>query len=169
MVKTVRNRLISLGVLWGVLLAALPAVVMGDPLRPDVFLLSAVLCAIVGGAAGTLAAGHRAAIARHNGAAGGVRAVFGAGLMQGTVGGGIAAVAMWALMAATISGFPLENFTDPSALMRPRVFVGSFFVALSVFLYGLAGGLLLAPAFGTLIYRVVDHTPDRISEPEVSS
>lgn len=170
MAKTVRNRLIWLGALWGVLLAAAPAFVMGNPFRPDAFFLSAILCAVVSGAAGALAAGYRATIARREGDKGNdVLAVLGAGLVQGLVGGGVAAVAMWALMAATISGFPLDNPTDPSALMRPRVFIGSFFVALSVFLYALAGGLLLAPAFGTLIYRVVHRATNRISEPEVSS
>ena len=40
-------------------------------------------------------------------------------------------------------------------LMSPRVFVGSFFVALSVFLYAVAGGTLLGPAFGRLVHRTV--------------
>jgi hypothetical protein len=56
-----------------------------------------------------------------------------------------------ALMALTLSGFTLEL----STLMSPRVFLGSFFVALSVFLYSVAGGLLLGPAFGTLVNRAV--------------
>lgn len=170
MAKTVRNRLIALGALWGVLLAAVPAFVMGSPGRLDGFLISAVLCAAVSGAVGTLAAGYRAAVRRREDVkSSGIQAAFGVGLVQGIVGGGVAAVAIWALMAATISGFPLANPTNPSALMRPQVFVGSFFVALSVFLYALAGGLLLAPAFGTLVNRVVDRPASRVSEPEVSS
>jgi hypothetical protein len=39
--------------------------------------------------------------------------------------------------------------------MEPAVFLGSFFVALSVFLYAFVGGLLLGPVFGTLVNRTV--------------
>ncbi len=43
-----------------------------------------------------------------------------------------------------------------TATVRNRLLLlGSFFVALSVFLYALAGGLLLGPAFGTLVNRTV--------------
>lgn len=167
MEKSVRNRLISLGVLWGILLAALPAFVMGS--SSVGFLIAAFLCAAASGALGTLFVGHRAVVARRRGSErSGVLAALGAGLVQGVVGGGLAAILIWALMAATISGFPLENPTDPSALMRPRVFIGSFFVALSVFLYALAGGLLIGPVFGTLVNRTVRHPANRIPEPEVS-
>lgn len=169
MAKATRNRLLALGALWGVLLAAVPAFVMGNPARPGGFAVSAVLCAAVSGAVGTLVAGYRASARRGGAKRGGVPAAFGAGLAQGFVGGGMAAVAIWALMAAAISGFSLENAADPSALMRPQVFIGGFFVALSVFLYALAGSLLLAPAFGMLINRTVEHPADRISEPEVTS
>ncbi len=33
--------------------------------------------------------------------------------------------------------------------------MGSFFVALSSFLYAFAGGLLLGPVFGTLVNRTI--------------
>lgn len=161
MATRVRNRLLALGAVWGVLLAAVPAFVMGDPGRPGGFLLAAVLCAAVSGAVGTLAAGRRVVAARRRDAKrGGVFSSLGAGLVQGVVGGGVAAASIWALMAASISGFPLENPADPAALMRPQVFVGSFFVALSVFVYALAGGLLLGPLFGIVIRR--------LAEPEVT-
>ena len=39
--------------------------------------------------------------------------------------------------------------------MSPRVFLGSFFVALSTFAYALVGGVLLGPIFGTLVNRTV--------------
>ena len=71
MTATVRNRLLLLGSAWGVLLAALPALVMARPYRLS------------------------------------------------------------------------------------RGFLDSFFVALSVFLYAVAGGTLLGPAFGRLVHRAV--------------
>jgi hypothetical protein len=74
MTATVRNRLLLLGSAWGVLLAALPALVMARPYR-------------------------------------------------------------------------LSGFLD------------SFFVALSVFLYAVAGGTLLGPAFGRLVHRAVRGEP----------
>src|ERR687897_58317 len=97
MTATIRNRLLLVGALWGVILAAVPAL----------------------------------------------------------VGGAFAAALIWALMALTLSGFTLEDPVELSTLMSPRIFLGSFFVALSVFIYSLAGGLLLGPAFGTLVNRAV--------------
>lgn len=137
----------------------------GDPARPGGFLLAAVFCAAASGAVGTLAVGRRVMTARRgskkeNRLAAGLKA----GLLQGFVGGGVAAFSIRALMAAAISGFPLDNSTDPSALMRPQVFVGGFFVALSVFLYVLAGGLLLGPALGVFIGRI---SRSDVSRPEV--
>ncbi len=78
-----------------------------------------------------------------------------AGAVQGLVGGTVAALLIWALMAVTISGFSLRGPLEPSVLMSPRVFLGSFFVALSVFVYALVGGLVLGPLFGALVERVV--------------
>ncbi len=154
MSPAVRNRLLGLGTLWGLSLAAVPAFVMADPLRPNGFLVAAVLCALVSGAVGTLAAGRRVARAKKGGR-GAVAAGLGTGLLQGLVGGGVAALLFWGIMAFTISGFALGGTVDLSSLMRPQVFLGSFFVALSVFLYALAGGLLLGPVFGTFVNRVV--------------
>ena len=42
----------------------------------------------------------------------------------------------------------MSNPVSLSTLMSPRVFLGSFFVSLSVFLYALIGGVLLGPIFG---------------------
>jgi hypothetical protein len=152
MMATVRNRLLALGTLWGVLLAAVPALVMTRPYRLSGFLVAALLCAVLSGCVGALAAGWRAARRKESG---GVLAGFGTGFFQGLVGGAFAAFLIWALMALTLSGFSLENPVEPSRLMSPRVFLGSFFVALSVFVYVVAGGLLLGPAFGTLVNRTV--------------
>ncbi len=148
MTAPVRNRLLVIGALWGLLLAAVPALVMTDPYRLTGFLVVALVCAVVSGCVGTLAAGRWAA--RRAGRSGFVAGV-GTGIAQGLVGGGIAALLFWGLMALTISGFTLRNPVDVSVLMSPRVFIGSFFVALSAFVYALVGGLLLGPVFGTLV------------------
>lgn len=150
MSAAVRHRLLGLGALWGLCLAIVPAFVMADPLRPDGFLVVAVLCALLSGAVGTLAAGRRAARLKKSGR-NALLAGLGTGLFQGLVGGGVAALLFWGVMAFTISGFAPGG--DLSSLMRPQVFLGSFFVSLSVFLYVLAGGLLLGPVFGTLVNR----------------
>jgi hypothetical protein len=156
MTATVRNRLLLLGSAWGVLLATVPALVMTRPYRLTGFLVAALVCAALSGCVGTLVAGRRAAL-REGG--GGLLAGLGTGFLQGLVGGTFAALLIWALMALTLSGFTLENPVELSTLMRPRVFLGSFFVALWVFLYAVAGGTLLGPAFGRLVDRTVREGP----------
>ena len=159
MTATVRNRLLLLGSAWGVLLAALPALVMTRPYRLTGFLVAALACAALSGCVGTLVAGRRAALRERNGEHRPVLAGLGTGFLQGLVGGAFAALLIWALMALTLSGFSLGNRLDPSVLMSPRVFIGSFFVALSVFLYAVACGTLLGPAFGRLVDRAVREGP----------
>ena len=158
MTATVRNRLLLLGSAWGVLLAAVPALVMARPYRLSGFLVAALACAALSGCVGTLVAGRRAALRSWSGRRP-VLAGLGTGFWQGLVGGAFAALLIWALMALTLSGFTLENPVDLSVLMSPRVFLGSFFVALSVFLYAVAGGTLLGPAFGRLVQRTVRGGP----------
>ena len=155
MTTTVRNKLLLLGAVWGVLLAALPALVMSRRLTG--FLLAALLVATLSGCVGTLVAGRRAA--RRKGSRVTLLAGLGTGLLQGLVGGAFAAVLIWVLMALSISEFSLGDSIDLSVLMSPRVFLGSFFVALSVFLYAVAGGTLLGPAFGRLVDRTVREGP----------
>ncbi|HEU4494647.1 MAG TPA: hypothetical protein VFR69_10665 [Rubrobacteraceae bacterium] len=150
MTANIRNRLLLLGSVWGVLLAALPALVMTRSLSG--FLVAAFLVAALSGSVGTLVAGRRAARRKGSGP-------MGLGFLQGLVGGALAAAPIWALTALSISEFSLGNRVDPSVLMSPRVFVGSFFVALSVFLYAVAGGTLLGPAFGRLVDRAVKGRP----------
>ena len=60
MTAAVRNRLVPLGAVWGLVLAALPALVMTDPDALTGFLVMALACAAVGGVVGTLVAGRRA-------------------------------------------------------------------------------------------------------------
>ena len=149
MTAAVRNKLILLGSAWGVLLALVPALVMTRHLSG--FLVAALLVAALSGSVGTLVAGRRAA-ARRAGSGSTFLSGLGMGFLQGLVGGAFAAFLIWALTALSISEFSLG---DPSVLMSPRVVVGSFFVALSVFLYAVAGGTLLGPAFGRLVDRAV--------------
>jgi len=152
MTAPVRNRLLLIGALWGLVLAAVPALVMTDTYRLTGFLVVALICAALSGAVGTLAAGLRT-IGKTGRS--GLLAGVGTGSFQGLVGGGISALLFWGLMALTISGFTLRNPVELSVLMSPRVFIGSFFVALSAFLYAFAGGLLLGPIFGTLVNHIV--------------
>ena len=149
-----RNRLLGLGALWGLCLAAIPAFIMANPLRPDGFLVAAVLCALLSGVVGTLVAGRRASVRSRKIRRSALVAGFGTGFFQGLIGGGVAALIFWGIMAFVISGFTIGGAADLSSLMRPQVFLGSFFVSLSVFVYALAGGLLLGPVFGTLVNRV---------------
>ncbi len=158
-----RNRLLALGALWGLMLAAVPALVMTSPYQLTGFLVAALICATLSGCIGTLVAGQRAlrSAARsqgvgHSGFLAGVRT----GAFQGLVGGVVAALLFWALMALSISGFTLRNPVELSVLMSPRVFMGSFFVALSAFLYAFVGGLLLGPVFGTLVNRTARSGKD---------
>ncbi len=149
---SVRNRLLALGVLWGLLLAAVPALVMTDPYRLSGLLVASLVCAALSGCVGTLAAGRRAV---RSAGRSGLLAGFGTGVSQGLVGGGVAALIFWGILAVSISGFTLQNPVELSVLMEPAVFLGSFFVALSIFLYTCVGGLLLGPVFGTLVNRTV--------------
>ena len=152
MTASVRNRLLALGVLWGLLLAAVPALLMTNPYRLTGLLVFGLACAALSGCVGTLAAGRRAA---KNTGRSGLLAGVRIGALQGLVGGGVAALLIWTLMAVPISGFTLRNPVELSVLMSPRVFTGSFFVALSAFVYALVGGVLLGLLFGTLVNRAV--------------
>jgi hypothetical protein len=153
MTSTVRNRLLALGVLWGLLLAAVPALLMTDPYQLTSFLVAGLACAALSGSLGTLVAGRRAV--KKGGERSSLLVGVLTGALQGLAGGIVAALLIWALMAITLSGFTLRNPVELSVLMSPRVFLGSFFVALSTFAYALVGGVLLGPIFGTLINRTV--------------
>ncbi len=151
----VSSRLLALGVLWGLLLAAVPTLVMTDPYQLTGFIVAALVCAALSGAVDTLVARRWAAGRQEGAGRSGFVAGVGTGAVQGLVGGGAAALLLWGLMALTISGFTSRNPVELSALMSPRVFMGSFFVSLSSFLYAFAGDLLLGPVFGTLVNRTV--------------
>jgi hypothetical protein len=94
------------------------------------------VCAALSGCVGTLVAGRR--VARRGSRPEGARRTrvlegIGTGAVQGLVGGGFAALLFWVLMALAASGFTLQNPVELSVLTSPRVFLGSFFVALSAF------------------------------------
>ena len=153
MTSTVRNRLLALGVLWGLLLAAVPALLMTDPYQLTGFLVAGLACAALSASLGTLVAGRRAV--KKGGERSSLLVGVLTGALQGLAGGIVAALLIWALIAITLSGFTLRNPVELSVLMSPRVFLGSFFVALSTFAYALVGGVLLGLIFGTLINRTV--------------
>ena len=128
MITSVRNRLLALGALWGLVLAALPA---------------ALSCASLSGAIGALVAGHRAVavpFARRC-----LLAVSGVGELQGLVYGTFAALSIWLALATTISGFsagsPLKIL---NLLWRLEIFVESAIAAVAVFVYTVAVGMLLS-------------------------
>src|SRR5918998_4664869 len=104
MTASVRNRLLTLGVLWGLLLAAIPALLMTNPYRLSGLLVASLVCAALSGCVGTFAAGRRAA---RSGGRSGLLAGVGTGASQGLVGGGVAALLLWGVMAVSISGFTL--------------------------------------------------------------
>lgn len=137
MITSVRNRLLALGALWGLVLAALPA---------------ALSCASLSGAIGALVAGHRAVAVTF--ARRGLLAISGVGALQGLVSGTFAALSIWLALATTISGFsagsPLKIL---NLLWRPEIFVESAIAA--VFVYTVAVGMLLTPVVGAAVYRLL--------------
>ena len=165
MTSDARNRLLILGVLWGLVLAAVPALVMTDPYKLTGLLVVALLCAAVSGAAGTFVAGRRVlrrATGRKSTRGAAVLRGVAVGAVQGLVAGVLAAMLFWVVMAVTISGFTLQDPVELSVLMSPRIFLGSFFVAVSAFAYTLVGGLLLGPLFGPLVERAVSKEKELV-------
>ena len=147
------NRLLLLGAVWGLALAVVPAIVTTDPYELTGFLVVASPFAAVGWVAGTLVAGGRANRKGTRGAAAlrGLRDRSRAGGREGRSRGTLVPGSDGAL---TISGFTLRGPIELPVLISPRVFLGSFFVALSAFAYTLVGGLLLLdPLFGPLVER----------------
>ena len=103
MTSSIRNRLILTGVLWGLVLAALPAVLAFDRFALSPFLVAAFVCAGLSGAAGAVVAGRRAMdLVRGRR---GLLAVSGIGAVQGLVSGVLAAFSIWLALSVTISGF----------------------------------------------------------------
>lgn len=154
MTSSVRNRLILSGALWGIVLAALPAVLAFDRFALSPFLVAAFVCAGLSGAAGAVVAGRRA-MGLVSGSRG-LLAVFGIGALQGLVSGVLAAFSIWLALSITISGFsvgsPGEIF---DLLRRPEIFVESAVAATAILFYAVVVGALLSPVVGAVICRLV--------------
>src|SRR5688500_20338253 len=105
MMTTVSNRLLTIGVLWGVLLAAAPTLVMTRPYRLSGFLVATLVCAGLSGCVGTLAAGRRAARRKESGW---VLAGLGTGFFKGLVSVALSARLIWALLSFNLAGLPLQ-------------------------------------------------------------
>ena len=159
MTSNVRNRLLLLGALWGLVLAALPAVLAFDDrfvLSP--FLVAAFVCAGLSGAVGALIAGRRAATSSTRR---GLLAVSGVGALQGLVSGTLAALSIWLALAVTISGFSTGSPGEILDLLRrPEIFVESAIAAIAILVYTLTVGTLLSPVVGAVLCRLVRRGPD---------
>ena len=128
MITSIHNRLLALGALWGLVLAALPA---------------ALSCASLSGAIGALVAGSRAAAVPF--ARRGLLAISGVGALQGLVSGTFAALSIWLALATTISEFSAgSSLKILNLLWRSEIFVESATAA--VFVYTVAVGILLSPS-----------------------
>src|SRR3712207_7692058 len=114
MTAAVRNRLLLLGSAWGMLLAALPALVMTRHLSG--FLVAALLVAALSGSVGTLVAGRRPA-PRGGGGGGGLFGV-GKGVLLGGGGGGGGGVL---LLGGTAPPLPQVLPRGAPSLLRPRL------------------------------------------------
>ena len=166
MKSSVRNQLLLLGALWGLVLAVLPAVLAFDDrfvLSP--FLVAAFVCAGLSSAVGALVAGRRAApgLTRR-----GLLAVSRVGALQGLVSGTLAALSIWLALAITISGFSAGSPGEILDLLRrPEIFVESAIAAVTVFAYTLVVGTLLSPVVGAVLCRLVSQGLDaRRAAPE---
>lgn len=156
---TLRNRLLMFGAGWGLVLAAVPAVVaFDDPFAVSPFLVAAHLCAASSGAAGALVTGRLAARGRVNGEAGRWRAAFAGfrtGTVQALVAAPLAALSIWAALAINISGFSVENTGEILKALRlftePGIWVESLVVAVAVLVYALTVGVVLAPISGAIM------------------
>ncbi|CAA9452006.1 MAG: hypothetical protein AVDCRST_MAG78-3518 [uncultured Rubrobacteraceae bacterium] len=160
MTSNVRNRLLLLGALWGLVLAALPAVLAFDDrfvLSP--FLVAAFVCAGLSGAVGALVAGRGAAATSSTRR--GLLAVSGVGALQGLVSGTLAALSIWLALAVTISGFSAGSPGEILDLLRrPEIFVESAIAAIAILVYTLTVGTLLSPVVGAVLCRLVRRGPD---------
>ena len=153
MTTSVRNKLLVLGALWGLVLAILPAVLAFDRFALSPFLISAFFCAGLSGAVGVLVAGRRATDAPERR---GLLAVVRIGVLQGLVSAALAAVTIWFALTVTISGFSVGSPAEIlDLLLRPSIFVEGAIAAVAVFTYAAAVGTVLSPIVGAAIRRLV--------------
>lgn len=159
MASSTRNLLLSAGALWGFVLALVPAMIaFAGPLNLSPFLVSALLCAALSGAVGTLAAGRWAGRMRRPGRETDwprwLLSGLGTGLLQAVVVGVLAALSIWLAMTVTMTGF---SAATPAAVYnlvsQPSIFLQSAIVGRTVLVYALIVGALLAPLTGLAINR----------------
>ncbi|MGF1470987.1 MAG: hypothetical protein ACFB50_04490 [Rubrobacteraceae bacterium] len=158
-----RNLLLGAGGLWGFVLALVPAeAAFAGSLRLSPFLVTALVCAALSGAAGTWVAGWWASrklrFRKESGWPGWLLSGFTTGLLQAVAVGVLAALSIWLAMTITMSGF---SAATPSAIYslvaQPSIFLQSAIVGRTVFFYALLVGIALAPLTGLAINRVVDR------------
>ncbi len=154
MSSSVRNRLIMTGILWGLVLAALPAVLAFDRFALSPFLVAAFACAGLSAAAGAVVAGRCAM--RFASGSRGLIAVSSIGALQGLVSGVLAAFSIWLALSITISGFSVGSPGEILDLLwRPEIFIESAVAAIAVLVYTVVVGTLLSPVVGVVICRLV--------------
>ncbi|MBA4115422.1 MAG: hypothetical protein H0X71_03085 [Rubrobacter sp.] len=153
MTSSVRNRLILPGALWGLVLAALPAVLAFDRFALSPFLVAALACAGLSGAVGAVVAGRRAMGLPESR---GLLAVSSVGAVQGLVSGVLAAFSIWLALSITISGFSVGSPGEILDLLRrPEIFIEGAVAAIAILLYTVVAGTLLSPVVGAVICRLV--------------
>jgi hypothetical protein len=149
----VRNKLLALGALWGLLLAIFPAVLAFDRFALSPFLISALICAGFSGAVSMLFTGLRAAATP---ARRGLFAAVRIGVLQGLISAVLAALTIWLALTITISGFSVESPSEILDLYRqPAIFIEGAIAAIAVLVYTVAVGTLFSPVIGATIQRIV--------------
>lgn len=156
-----KNRgLIVFGVVWGLVLAALPAVfAFDDPFTLSPFLVSAFLCSALAGVAGALLAG------RWVSGRSGVFAALVAGVLHGVVSSLLASISIWICLAVNISGFSTATPGNVFNLAaNPGIFEMSGIAAQAIFVYSLAVGLFLSPLSGGFVLRMMRSADGKLAE-----
>ncbi|CAN5909504.1 hypothetical protein BH23ACT11_BH23ACT11_26820 [soil metagenome] len=157
MSRSTRYLLLAGGALWGVVLAIVPAeVAFAGPLNFSPFLITAMFCAALSGAGGTLAAGRWARRTDyHWNKQSWLRwllSSFATGVVQTLAVAVFAALSIWLAMTITMTGFSTANPTAIYLLVtQPTIFLQSAIVARTVLVYALIVGAALAPLSGTAI------------------
>lgn len=164
----VRNRLIALGLLWGLALAVFPAALaFDDPFTLSPFLVSAFACSALSGAAGAFLAGKWASGSGvlSRGERPGVLLTLSAGALQGMVFCVLVSVSVWVFLAINISGFSTATPGAVFNLLRnPGIFEMSGIAARAIFAYSLVSGLLLSPVTGSLLLRAIRTKDEKTTE-----
>ncbi|CAN5438182.1 MAG: hypothetical protein M3494_14815 [Actinomycetota bacterium] len=145
-----RNRgLIVFGVVWGLVLAALPAVfAFDDPFTLSPFLVSAFVCSALAGVVGATLAGRWV-----SGRSGMLASLF-AGILHGVVFSVFASLTIWICLAVNISGFSTATPGNIFNLVsNPGIFAMSGVAAWAIFVYSLAAGMVLSLISGSFILR----------------